>query len=171
MLAFLSDYDIMKTVISPAGTPPAAITTERMFNMKTIRIFLASSITQFEKERYELVTFIDQLGRKFREAYSVDIEPFICENYDHAVDGRMQETFNAILRESDMVFFLFYTRIGEFTEEEFQVAREQMRLSDEKKPKIYTYFKALAEGETMEASLQAFMGVHADVGADHRALS
>ena len=129
--------------------------------MKTIRIFLASSITQFEKERYELVSFIEHMGRIFRKAYDVDVEPFICEDFDHYVtpDGRMQEKFNKILRESDMVFFLFYTRAGAYTQEEFEVALAQMRASEEKKPKIYTFFKALKEGETVEASLRAFMGM------------
>ena len=77
--------------------------------MKTILIFLASSITQFDKERYELAAVIYKLGETFREASGIDVKPFICEDYDHYVtpDGRMQDEFNKILRESEMVFFLF----------------------------------------------------------------
>ena len=127
--------------------------------MKTIKIFLASSITQFGIERFELANFIEQMGRRFREDYDVDVVPFICENYDHALtpDGRMQDAFDKELRGSDMVFFLFYTRLGEFTQEEFEIARAQMQQSGEQKPKIYTYFKALSDGETMEDSLQRFV--------------
>ena len=90
--------------------------------MKTIKIFLASSITQFGIERFELANFIEQMGRRFREEYDVDVVPFICETFDHALtpDGRMQEKFNQELRGSDMVFFLFYTRLGDYTLEEWK---------------------------------------------------
>ena len=53
-----------------------------------------------------------------------------------------------------MCFFIFFTKAGQYTREEFAAAREQFEKTD--KPKIYTYFKVLGE-EKGEDNLYAFM--------------
>lgn len=124
---------------------------------KKIKIFLASSITEFHTERHELYSFIESVARKSRDNYGVDIEPFICENHDPCLEheGRKQLVYNSELQKSDMVFFIFFTKCGEFTLEEFEVAREA--LAQKGYPKIYTYFKKLSENDVMEDSLKEFM--------------
>lgn len=122
-----------------------------------IKIFLASSITEFHTERQELHSFIEGVSRKFRDSYGIDIEPFICENYDPCLEpeGRKQVVYNSELKTSDMVFFIFLTKYGKFTKEEFELAKET--LAQKGYPKVYTYFKKLSENEVMEDSLKEFM--------------
>lgn len=54
-----------------------------------------------------------------------------------------------------MCFFIFFTRAGEFTQQEFEVAFEKFRKDG--KPKIYIYFKNLKDGEKAEDSVREFM--------------
>ena len=55
-----------------------------------------------------------------------------------------------------MVFFLFFTRCGEYTQEEFKIAYEQFKISEKHKPIIYVYFKNLSEGVSAEDSVKEF---------------
>ena len=125
--------------------------------MKTIKIFLASSIVEFEREREQIENFIRNVSDDFEEKYDIKLKPVLCENFDSAMaNGRKQDEYNEEIRNSEMVFFIFFTKLGEFTREEFDVAYSHFKEFD--KPKIYTYFKELSNGETMEESLKAFMG-------------
>ena len=64
----------------------------------------------------------------------------MCEDMDNAIAlSRKQEEYNAEIRDSDLVFFLFLTKAGQYTLEEFEVAYKSFR--DTNKPKIITYFK------------------------------
>jgi len=122
---------------------------------KTIKIFLGSSVLEFKNERMDIENFIFRLSRQFEKAYHISIEPLLCEGFDDAYSKiRKQEEYNEKVRGSDFCFFIFFTKAGEFTREEFEVARKQFE--DSGKPKIYTYFKELGD-ETAEESLFAFM--------------
>ena len=124
--------------------------------MKTIKIFLASSIVEFEREREQIENFIRNVSDDFEERHNIKLKPVLCENFDPAMaNGRKQEEYNEEIRNSEMIFFIFFTKIGEFTREEFDVAYFHFKKFD--KPKIYTYFKELSDGETMEKSLADFM--------------
>lgn len=125
--------------------------------MKKIKIFLGSSITEFEKERNELELFIRNLSDRFEDDYNIKIVPLRCENMDnHLRVGGTQNTINEeLVRESDMCFFIFFTKVGEFTEEEFRVAFE--KYTNEGKPKIYIYFKNISDDVSVEASVKKFM--------------
>ena len=127
-----------------------------MNNMKTIQIFLASSIKEFEREREQLELFIRNVSDHFEAKYKIKIRIVLCENIDPSYTAeRKQEEYNNIIRECEMVFFIFFTKLGEFTYEEFLVAKKQFE--EFGKPKIYTYFKNLSSSETMEQSLVNFM--------------
>ena len=124
--------------------------------MKTIQIFLASSIKEFEREREQLELFIRNVSDHFEAKYKIKIRIVLCENIDPSYTAeRKQEEYNNIIRECEMVFFIFFTKLGEFTYEEFLVAKKQFE--EFGKPKIYTYFKNLSSSETMEQSLVNFM--------------
>lgn len=122
---------------------------------KIINIFLASSITEFHVERMEIENFIRNVSDKFETHYDIKIQPWLCENFDDAVARtRKQDEFNEKIRESELCFFLFFTDVGKYTEEEFNTARKSFLQSG--KPKIYTYFKQ-ANGETVKESIKDFM--------------
>lgn len=124
--------------------------------MKTIHIFLASSIREFEREREQIELFLRNVSDHFEKKYQIQIRPILCENIDPAfTTERKQEEYNRIIRSCETVFFIFYTKLGEFTLEEFLVAKSQFEAYGS--PKIYTYFKNLQPGETMEQSLADFM--------------
>ena len=120
-----------------------------------IKIFLASSIVEFANERMAIENFIRNISDKFEENYDVKIQPLLCENFDDAYSKiRKQEEYNEKIRNSDLCFFIFFTKAGEYTREEFEVARK--KFEETGKPKIYTYFKVIKD-ETAEQSLYDFM--------------
>lgn len=123
--------------------------------MRIIRIFLASSIVEFANERMAIENFIRNISDKFEENYDVKIQPLLCENFDDAYSKiRKQEEYNEKIRNSDLCFFIFFTKAGEYTREEFEVARK--KFEETGKPKIYTYFKVIKD-EMAEQSLYDFM--------------
>ena len=78
------------------------------------------------------------------------------EGFDASVSAlRKQSDYNEAVRDSDMFLALFHTKAGEFTLEEFEVALAEFSKS-KVKPKIYTYFKELENGQTEESSLVEF---------------
>ena len=127
-----------------------------MEKRRKISIFLASSIEEFKEERDALELFIRNISDRFEERYNVKIMPLRCENVDPAVsNGRKQDEYNELIRESEMCFFLFFTKAGDYTQEEFETALKSFR--EKGKPKIYTYFKNVHEGDRVEDSVKKFM--------------
>ena len=123
--------------------------------MKKIKIFLASSIIEFANERMEIENFIRNISDKFEDNYNIKLQPLLCENFDDAYSvARKQEEYNEKIRESEFCFFVFFTKVGEYTREEFDVARVQ--LENTGKPKMYIYFKTVEEGQA-EQSIYDFM--------------
>ena len=126
--------------------------------MKKIKIFLASSIVEFARERDELELFIRNVSDRFEENYDTKIIPLRCENVDNNVSALgKQEEFNQLIRESEMCFFIFFTRVGDVTRQEFDVAFQQLTSTPERKPQIYVYFKTIPEGVTADKSVHDFM--------------
>lgn len=122
---------------------------------KTVKIFLASSLVEFKEERLELENFIRNVSDRYEEKYQIKLQPLLCENFDPVMaNGRKQEEYNEMIRGCDFCFFVFFTRAGEYTVEEFKVAYQQF--SQNGKPKIYTYFKELGDASA-EQSLLDFM--------------
>ena len=124
--------------------------------MKKISIFIGSSIEQFREERMDLENFIHRLSNIFIDRYQVQLVPNVCEAQDTAmVAGRKQDEFNKLAQESDLCLFLFYTRAGAATLEEFHKAVE--KFMDDGKPKIYVYFKNIHGDIQAEQSLKDFI--------------
>ena len=125
---------------------------------KVIKIFLASSITEFATERNELEVFIRNMSDIYEEQYDIKIKPIRCEQIDpYLTDSRTQDIINASLDECELCFVLVYTRFGQFSYEEFRHALNKFRESAEHLPKIYVYFKELGDGETADESVVRFM--------------
>lgn len=104
------------------------------------KIFIASSITQFSDDRTVLCDYIYKLSDITQRFYNVRIEPIICEHLPDAYRlDREQDEYNDIIRGSDMCIFMFDTRFGEYTAEEFDAARTAFNTSG--KPGYYIFIK------------------------------
>ena len=123
--------------------------------MKTIKIFLASSLMEFSRERMELEAFINSLNKTYVKR-GLFFELVVCEDLSNSLQQtRMQETYNAEIRESQYFYVIFGRRAGNYTLEEFEVALQSFRASGT--PKVYTYFQVLPEGQAPEQAVQDFM--------------
>lgn len=107
--------------------------------MKRIRIFLASSITDLKFDRIEIGNFFRQLNDIYIES-GIYFDLVMCEDYDNgiALSGKQSE-IDKLLCDSELVFFVFFNKVGEYTRHEFEIALDSFK--NIKKPKIVTYFK------------------------------
>jgi len=114
--------------------------------MKRIKIFLASSITEFEEERLELKDFVRRQEDVLIDN-NIRIRLFMCEYADNTIAiGRKQGEYNAEIEDSDIFFMLVGKKLGEYTLEEYRYA--QNVLKSKGKPLVYIAFKQC--GETNE---------------------
>src|ERR1700722_7920025 len=106
--------------------------------MITKKIFLASS-AELKSDRNDFEIFI---GRKNKDWVDkgVFLELVICEDFLDAVSKtRLQDEYNKAIRGCDLFVMLFWTKVGQYTEEEFETAFGQFKSAN--KPFIFTYFK------------------------------
>ena len=121
--------------------------------MKEIKVFLASS----EELKYDRLAFSD-LIRKLDNIYEkrgIRIRLFQWEDFDAAYnDKRKQDEYNEYIKQSDLFLALFRTKAGQFTVEEFELARNEHR--EKGLPKPHVYCRDLEQGETEDATLTEF---------------
>ena len=123
--------------------------------MKVIKIFLASSIEDLALDRLHVGAFFNQLNNIYRKR-DIGFELIMCEDYDNSIAlGGKQKEYDREIRESELVFFLFFRKVGDYTKHEFEVAMEAFK--DRKKPKIITYFKDVTSVDEAAQEVQAFM--------------
>lgn len=126
--------------------------------MKKIKLFLASSI-ELKDDRKEFEIFINRKNKMWIDK-DIFLELIIWEDFLDAMSATsLQDEYNKAIRECDYFVMLFATKVGKYTEEEFDTAFKQYKSTS--KPLIFTYFKdsSLALNETDQndvESLQAF---------------
>ncbi len=106
--------------------------------MITKKLFLASS-AELKEDRREFEIFI---GRKNKDwiAKGVFLELVIWEDFLDAVSQtRLQDEYKKAIRDCDLFVMLFWTKVGQYTEEEFETAFGQFKSTN--RPFIFTYFK------------------------------
>ena len=106
--------------------------------MKKKKIFLGSS-SELKDDRQQFEIFIN---RKNKEWYNkgVFLELIVWEDFlDAFSQTRLQDEYNNAIRESDIFLMLYFTKVGKYTEEEFEIAFGQFKSTN--KPFIFTYFK------------------------------
>ena len=126
--------------------------------MERKKIFLASS-SELEDDRKEFELFI---GRKNKEwvPQGIHLHLDIWEDFPDMMSRTgLQSEYNRTIRESDIFIILFFTKVGKYTEEEFEQAFQQFAATS--RPVIYTYFKEAnaatdSLNETDQKSLLAF---------------
>lgn len=105
------------------------------------RVFLASS----EELAVDRLAFAEMLRRRNEDwvGRGVHLRLAVWEDFLDAVSNtRKQDDYNAELRKCHVFVMLFHTKVGMYTEEEFNAARKQFKKTG--KPLIYTYFKTAA---------------------------
>jgi len=106
--------------------------------MQTKKIFLASS-SELKEDRRAFEIAICRKNKDWVQR-GVFLELVIWEDFLDAVSKtRLQDEYNKVIRESDVFVMLFWTKVGKYTEEEFETAVGQFKSTS--KPFIFTYFK------------------------------
>ncbi len=106
--------------------------------MKKIKIFLASSNElKPEREKFEI-----EIYRKCKAWFGKGV--FLHLDIWEDLSARMslsgsQGEYNKFVKEADLFVFLAYSKVGMYTEEEFEHAFGQFKSTE--KPFIFTYFK------------------------------
>ena len=108
-----------------------------MQQSKTIKIFLASSITELKEERKNISDYIMSSIKPLFENDGVDIRLFKCEdNHSGNLGKPTQDEIDKRLQESDVSIFMFKKKAGEKIIQEFNIARE---LQKKDRHEIYVY--------------------------------
>ena len=106
--------------------------------MNTKKIFLASS-AELKGDRTEFEIFINRKNKDW-VSKGVFLGLVIWEDFlDAMSETRLQDEYNKAIRECDLFVMLFWTKVGQYTEEEFEAAFGQFKSAN--KPFIFTYFK------------------------------
>lgn len=113
--------------------------------MKTIKIFLGSSITELHDERLHLADYIMNSVRPIFKNDGIEVEVLKCEDIRSGNTGVPQQNkIDKLIRECDVSVFMFKTKAGDMTVHEFDVAR---KLQKRKRHEIYVYCFNVAETE------------------------
>lgn len=103
-----------------------------------INIFLASS-AELKDDRNKFQLFINQLNEDWCHR---DV-CFHLNMWEDSIDSMskdgLQARYNEVVANSDIFLMLFFTKVGPYTAEEFEIAFKQF--GNKNKPRIYTYFK------------------------------
>lgn len=106
--------------------------------MNKKKIFLASS-AELVDDRRQFEIFISRKNKAWVEK-GVFLELVIWEDFLDAVSRTsLQDEYNRAIRDCDLFVMLFFTKVGKYTEEEFETAFGQFKATN--KPFIFTYFK------------------------------
>ena len=106
--------------------------------MKKIRLFLASS-SELLDERKEFELFINRKNKEWHDK-GIFIDLIIWEDFLDAMSRtRLQDEYNKVIAESDLFVMLFFTKVGKYTNEEFDFAYDHFMKTNN--PLIFTYFK------------------------------
>ncbi len=105
------------------------------------KIFLASS-SELKDDRVAFELYINRKNKEWHDK-GIFLELISWEDFlDAMSQERLQDEYNKAIRECDIFVMLFFTKVGKYTNEEFETAFGQFKKTN--KPFIYTYFKDAA---------------------------
>jgi len=115
------------------------IPNEKMSTIQKTKIFIASS-NDLSQERKEIVLWAARKNKKLIEQNKF-IDLVLWEDLLQSFQGeRIQDYFNRELLQCDIVIVLFYTQLGAFTREEYELTCRQ--LNKKNKPRhLFVFFK------------------------------
>lgn len=106
--------------------------------MQKIKLFIASS-KELETEREKFELFISRKNEDWFNR-SISFQVVKWENFIEAMSRtRLQDEYNKAVKEADIFVMLFFTKVGQYTKEEFETAFREFK--ENSKPHVYTYFK------------------------------
>jgi formylglycine-generating enzyme required for sulfatase activity len=106
--------------------------------INTRKIFLASS-SELKEDRKEFEIFISRRNKAW-VSQGVYLELVQWEDFlDALSQTRLQDEYNKAIKDCDLFVMLFFTKVGQYTAEEFETAFGQFKATN--KPFIFTYFK------------------------------
>jgi hypothetical protein len=106
--------------------------------MQRKKIFLASS-AELKEDREQFEIFISRKNQDWISK-GIFLDLVIWENFLDAMSAtRLQDEYNKAIAEADIFIMLFFTKVGKYTEEEFEKAFSQFKETN--KPFIFTYCK------------------------------
>ena len=122
--------------------------------MRKVKIFIGSSIDELRDDRIEIGNFFRQLNDLYLDS-GLYFQLVMCEDYDDAIelDGK-QSRYDKEILDSELSVFIFYKKVGTYTEHEFEIAYNQFRA--ELRPKILTVFKCASDGNDVVADVKFF---------------
>jgi len=131
--------------------------------VKKIKMFLASSIDDLSDDRNQIREFFEKINKTYSEQ-GLFFDLKLCEDYDAAVFiGGKQLQFDRDIEDSELVFFLFFRKVGEMTKHEFDVAYKALEAHG--KPRIIIYVKYVESKEDINEDVRAFMDIlYSEVG-------
>lgn len=107
--------------------------------MTNKKLFLASS-SELKEDREQFEIFIYRKNKDWIDK-GIFLDLIIWEDFIDAVSKtRLQDEYNKAIRDCDIFVMLFFTKVGPYTDEEFETASGQFKATN--KPFIFTYFKA-----------------------------
>jgi len=122
----------------PAPTP-VIIPKEQIHTIQKTKIFIASS-QDLSDERKEIVLWASRKNKKLIEQNQY-IDLVLWEDLRHSFQGqRVQDYFNQEMLQCDIVVVLFYTQLGEFTREEFELTSRHLKQKN-KPDHLFVFFK------------------------------
>lgn len=99
-----------------------------------ITIFLASS-NELEEDRNKFETLIYELNDSWQNR-NVTFKVKRWESFINAMSQKgLQSEYNKAVKECDIFLMLFYTKVGRYTEEEFETAFKTFK--EENRPYIF----------------------------------
>ena len=105
--------------------------------MKRIKIFLASS-NELKSDREKFAKKINRKNKLWNEK-NISLQLDIWEDLSARMSPtRSQDEYNQKIREADLFVLLIHTKVGIYSEEEFDTALESFKTNG--KPKIIVYF-------------------------------
>lgn len=128
--------------------------------MKVKKIFLASS-SELRADRDQFrIAVSDKSNLMADQGSDISFRVVVWENFVDALSvTRLQDEYNKAIGECDIFVMLYHSKVGKYTEEEFDTARQLFQNNG--RPKVYTYFKTdpvdpSATNERDKQSLEVF---------------
>lgn len=107
--------------------------------MKHIKIFIGSS-SELDEDRRQFDNYFSDKNKIYLRRY-ICFDQRTWKDFRSAVSQtRLQDRYNDYIRTCDIAVFLFHTKIGQYTEEELEVAIRTFR-SNGRRPLVYVFLK------------------------------
>jgi len=106
--------------------------------MQVKKIFLASS-EELKEDRRAFELMLNRLNQQWR-ARDIVFDLVVWEDFIDAMSKEgLQVEYNKAAADCDIFVMLFFTKVGRFTQEEFETVFARLKANDA--PRIYTYFR------------------------------